>query len=370
MLYLVRKKVAHSGFTEDWFPQKVLKNPKFERTVSGSLDFPNSLSGEYMYDVFGFIVKSNIAFPEILSVKEDKPDFIFDFFADREINSTNYEWFHQYENEKFCYRVARRDSNFIIRFIELADFFLSLDLSAVHCYSKSAIPLETIRHLFLDQVFPMVLSEKGKTILHASAVVTPIGAIIFLGESGQGKSTLCAAFGQQSFAVLTDDCLLLEQQGHSLLGIPNYPGLRLWPDTVAGLFNDQPSLRRMAHYSDKKRLESHDSPIRFCSERVPIRAIYSLASTEKMPVAAPITIQPLGPAESLIELAKHRFCLGIDDIDKLRKNYQGLSSIVKSLGAIHRLYYPRDLTLLPRVVATVLEHSQHGREAAIESVIQ
>ncbi len=317
-----------------------------------------------MYEIFRFVVKSNIAFPEILPIKEDREAaFIFNYFFDRQINHTDYEWLHQYENKKFCYRVARQDSSFIIHFLELANFILSPDLGTVHCYSKSAIPLETIRHLFLDQVFPMVLSEKGKTILHASAVATPVGTIVFIGESGQGKSTLCAAFGQQGFFVLTDDCLLLEQQENSLFGIPNYPGLRLWPDIVSGLFSNESSLSPMAHYSDKKRLGSYNSPIRFCSGRVPIRAIYSLASTEKIPGADSIAIHPLGPAESLIELAKHRFCLGIDDIDKLRKDYQRLSSIISSLGAIYRLDYPRDLSLLPKVVATVLEHSRHGREA-------
>ncbi len=317
-----------------------------------------------MYEIFRFVVKSNIAFPEILPVKEDRAvDFIFSYFFDQQINRTDYKWLHQYENKKFCYRVARQNSSFIIRFLELADFILSPDLGTIHCYSKSAIPLETIRHLFLDQVFPMVLSERGKTILHASAVATPVGAIVFLGESGQGKSTLCAAFGQQEFSVLTDDCLLLEQQENSLFGIPNYPGLRLWSDTVSELFGNETSLNPIAHYSDKRRLGSHNSSIRFCSRRVPIRAIYSLVSAEKMPGASPIAIQPLGPAESLIELAKHRFCLGIDDIDKLRKDYHRLSSIVKSLGTIHRLDYHRDLSLLPRIAATVLEHSRHGREA-------
>lgn len=317
-----------------------------------------------MYEIFRFVIKSNIFFPEILFIREEREaDFIFNYFFDRQIKHTDYEWLHQYENEKFCYRLARQDSSFIIRFLELADFILSPDLSTIQCYSKSAIPLETIRHLFLDQVFPLVLSERGKAVLHASAVATPVGAIVFLGESGQGKSTLCAAFGQQGFSVLTDDCLLLEQQEHSLFGIPNYPGLRLWPDTVAELFDDRPSLRRMAHYSNKKRLGGNDSPIQFCSEPIPIKAVYSLVSSEKSPAVDSIAIHPLGPAESLIELAKHRFCLGIDDIDKLRKDYQRLSSIAKSLGTIHLLDYPRDLSLLPKVVATVLEHSQTGREA-------
>ncbi|MFO1433616.1 MAG: hypothetical protein U1F76_26555 [Candidatus Competibacteraceae bacterium] len=318
-----------------------------------------------MYEIFKFTIKSNIIFPEILPAKEEREaDFIFNYCSDRQIKYTDYEWFHQYENAKSCYRVGRRDFSFIIHFPELADFILCPALGTINCYNRSAVPLETIRHLFLDQVFPMVLSERGKTVLHASAVATAVGAIVFLGESGQGKSTLCAAFGQQGFSILTDDCLLLEQQENSLFGIPNYAGLRLWPDTVAELFDDRVSLYQMAHYSSKKRLGKNNSTIQFYRGQAPIKAIYSLISSEKAPVADSIAIEPLGPAESLIELAKHRFCLGMDDIDKLKKDYKRLSSIVKSLGAVYRLDYPRDLSLLPRIVATVFAHSGPGREAA------
>ncbi|HKS96499.1 MAG TPA: hypothetical protein VJV74_10250, partial [Terriglobia bacterium] len=124
----------------------------------------------------------------------------------------------------------------------------------MRCRPRKAIPLDTVRHLFLDQVFPLLLSKRGRLVLHASAVLIPGGAIAFLGETGQGKSTLASSFSQRGFPFLTDDCLLLEEKGGQLVGIPSYPGLRLWPKTVAALFAEEPPVSRVAHYTTKKRL--------------------------------------------------------------------------------------------------------------------
>ena len=47
------------------------------------------------------------------------------------------------------------------------------------------IPEVTVRHLFLDQVIPLVLSRREPIVLHASAVQTAHSVIAFAGKSGQ-----------------------------------------------------------------------------------------------------------------------------------------------------------------------------------------
>jgi len=44
--------------------------------------------------------------------------------------------------------------------------------------------------------------------------------IAFLGETGQGKSTIAASLGRQGFPVVTDDCLVVEEKEDEILGIP------------------------------------------------------------------------------------------------------------------------------------------------------
>ncbi len=45
-------------------------------------------------------------------------------------------------------------------------------------------------------------------LLHASAVATPQGALIFTGRSGAGKSTICSLLSS-TFEIIADDCVFL-----------------------------------------------------------------------------------------------------------------------------------------------------------------
>ena len=47
-------------------------------------------------------------------------------------------------------------------------------------------------------------------LLHASSVVMPGGALLFLGRSGAGKSTMCQLLSQ-SFPVLADDFVFVNR---------------------------------------------------------------------------------------------------------------------------------------------------------------
>ncbi len=53
----------------------------------------------------------------------------------------------------------------------------------------------TLQHLLFDQILPRLIAHAGRLVLHASAVGASAGAILFLGGTGQGKSTLAASFG-------------------------------------------------------------------------------------------------------------------------------------------------------------------------------
>jgi predicted ATPase len=93
-------------------------------------------------------------------------------------------------------------------------------------------------------------------MMHGSCIEHPKGAIVFAGVSGAGKSTLAAHFSRRGFPILSDDGLQLKQEKGKITVIPTYPGLRLWDDSFAELFDGALSSEPMAHYSSKKRIES------------------------------------------------------------------------------------------------------------------
>jgi hypothetical protein len=107
-------------------------------------------------------------------------------------------------------RFYRTKSGYLLRFPELADFEVSVDGRFVSSWPFPCISEVTITHLYLNQVLPLALSLQGKRVFHASAVEALTGALVFLGESGRGKSTLAASFALAGHRFLTDDALLLE----------------------------------------------------------------------------------------------------------------------------------------------------------------
>ena len=165
-------------------------------------------------------------------------------------------------------------------------------------------------------------------MLHASAVVVPRGAIAFVGVTGQGKSTLSGSFVTQGFPLLTDDCLLLQEEGEHLFGHPSYPGLRLWPDSVAGVFGQGTRLCHVAHYTEKKRLGPDNGPLPFCADPAPLQRVYVLAPYEETEDTKAITLAPLSPREAFMELVKNTYRLDIIAQRRLNEEFERVARVV------------------------------------------
>lgn len=125
----------------------------------------------------------------------------------------------------------------------------------------------------LNPVSGALLYQRGLCLLHASAIASPQGAILFSGLSGSGKSTLAAVFLQRGYPVLADEicAIRLTPQGPCEL-IPAFPGLFLWKD-VATKLNLAPRLTTIRQNIDKYYLNVAGN---FQPETMPVYAIYHL----------------------------------------------------------------------------------------------
>ncbi len=303
-------------------------------------------------------INSSIHLPELECAEGIDADYTFRFYPTQYADSTPSEWFHRWSlpNEETWLAFGKVGRDYLLRFIDLADYVIRLEQREIYCYPNPDTPLETIRHLLLDQVIPLVLSSQGKLVLHASAVATPEGAIAFIGSTGRGKSTLAASFTKRGFPLLTDDCLLIEERDDSLFAKPSYQGLRLWPETVSALFEGEPHLDEVAHYTEKKRLGGDKNRLPFCDHAIPLKRAYLLASVEEMDAADAITIVPIPPREALIEMVQYSYRLDINDSDRLKQDFELLSRIA-TLPLFYRLSYPRNLSLLHSVQDAILENT-------------
>ena len=308
----------------------------------------------FSYRICGYTFRSNVPIQELVPGDDRQPEFTFQLCADRKHYTESYHWLNHWyalDGSKWL-SFAKLDAAYLLRFPAYADFVVSTNARTVCCYLQANCPPETMRHLLLNQVIPVVLSHFGKLVLHASACATPQGVIAFMGMTGAGKSTLAASFGLRGFAVLSDDCLLVEEQDEEIMTTLSYPGLRLWPETVAALFEQEPVLQPLAHYTEKKRLLFDQDHF---DGALSLRAIYVLTQPEDMQEINGVTITPLVAGEALLETVKHNFQLDITDRGKLAHSFRQYEWLAKSVP-FFRLTFPREHELLPTVNSAILNH--------------
>lgn len=308
-----------------------------------------------LYQVCGMLIESNLPLFEQAYSGRDTAECRFRLAAAAPADHQPQQWFHEWREEDGVSWLlfGHRPGGYLLRFPDLADFSVSSDGGAIECVPLPGVPLETIRHLLLDQVVPLVCSRRGRLALHASAVATPAGALAFVGTTGQGKSTLAASLVLRGFPLLTDDCLVLDLRAGQLYGTPSYPGVRLWDDSLATLFAGKLDAKHVAHYTTKRRVAVGADPASFHNAPIPILRIYFLATPEGGADENAVRVTLIPPSLALVDLVRFSFKLDITDQALLREEFQLLSKIV-TMPLLYRLTFPHDYAWLTQAQSAVL----------------
>lgn len=127
---------------------------------------------------------------------------------------------------------------------------------------------DLIRLYLFSQGFGTLLHQRGRLILHASAIDSDRGAVVFLGRSGAGKSTLAAGLLKAGYRLMADDlCVIGCSPDLEPQVFPAFTGVRLWNDALQQLGYDRQTLQQVWHKEDKytqylpAKLASHPSKL-------------------------------------------------------------------------------------------------------------
>ena len=241
-------------------------------------------------------------------------------------------------------KTGKDDNRYLLRFPRVADFLIEPDSDTTICYPRRGVERATLRHLLLDHVLPLVVSNRGRIILHASAVATPAGGVAFLAAAGSGKSTLAASLSLAVWPLVADDSLLVEPGADGVLATASYPGVRLWHSSLVALAGASVRSRRVSRYSEKRRLAPPAPGFRFRSRPVMLTRLYVLGPARDDGV----TIGRLSRRDALVELVKHAYTLDIDDRRKVVGHFERLYRHRPALS-IRRLSFPRRFAPLAAV---------------------
>jgi hypothetical protein len=207
-----------------------------------------------------------------------------------------------------------------------------------------------IRLFLLGPVLAVLLRQRGLLVLHAAAVELNGGAVVFLGGSGWGKSTLAAALHQRGHALVTDDVAAVDVRAAGPLVLSGVPQLKLWPDAIAAVGDSVDALPRLYPSLDKRARRVARAG---ATEPILLQQIYALATgndqrTDRLP-----------PREALVELLRHSFGARTLQAVRTAEHFRHCAHVAARIP-VARLWAPRSLAELPTLAQLIEQDSPHA----------
>jgi hypothetical protein len=114
------------------------------------------------------------------------------------------------DGEISWYTATTTESSHVLRFPGCGEFVVSQDLTEVIVRRDPNGPHELLPILLAGTASALLLTLRGATVLHASAVAMEGVALGFVGQSGRGKSTVAALMCLAGAELVTDDVLVVD----------------------------------------------------------------------------------------------------------------------------------------------------------------
>jgi len=302
------------------------------------------------YRLYGRIVASSFPLPELSRVTEGEAAFVVRV-SEHSLQGPPV-WPHSVVADQ-------GDEWMAVAAVEGALWFRFLGVALARCQRNSSgtweiefdrasrLPDETTRHFLIDEAIPVMLASTGSSVLHGAAVVVDTGALVILGGSGIGKTTLGVTLARQSHPLLSDDCVVIDHEPTGFVVQPSYPSVRAWADGARHLFGDDRVGFPFAHYTNKRR---YGEGLHFVEKNAPLLGVVAL---ENSPAEDPSLIQ-------LTDLTGHAACAAVlggtksMPIDSRKPMAVHALIDLATQVPVARLVLPRDLARLPAACDALL----------------
>jgi hypothetical protein len=293
----------------------------------------------FSYTAYGLNISSSIALPELMPAEGT---------ADLTVRFGTVEQVHPEISASGCIRAT---AEHVHLFWEEAGAFLVRGGREIVIDPAPGIDERVLRLVILGPGLGTVLYQRGWLTLHASSVDVGGEAVAFMGEKGEGKSTMAAAMCAKGHQLLADDVTAVQLTGAGDPSVyPGYPQLKLWPDVVASLGEDPDTLPQLVPIMQKR---TRRVIREFAVEPLSLRRIYVLGSGD-----AP-EIRSLKPQEALVELIRHTYGRELFPAVATRSHFLRCTSVVNTVpvNSLKRPYSLSKLSDLARLVEEDLTYS-------------
>lgn len=228
-----------------------------------------------------------------------------------------------------------------------AEFVYTRDARRIWATWGQFISSEFAFSLLLNVGMAFNLRLRGLVCLHASGVVVNGGAVLFLGASGKGKSTLASLFGLHGHPILTDDIAAIRHDADHIWVSPGYPALRLYPESLP-VSDVARRVSPIAPDWDKLFLHLDVSDFHFAQHPAPLSRIYVLADRDDQPL-----IESLSVLKALPLLVENNYLAPVSQHQDYQHDFAVLAEVAKRVP-VRGLVVPNGIDKLPRLYDIVM----------------
>jgi hypothetical protein len=297
----------------------------------------------YFYNAYDIKIESDIKIPELIEAEQD-------FIPASDVRILIESVQKILSDEELTDQYFQTSQNSVYFTWDLVGDFLVSQGHRIVVSPRPDIDANDVRLPLLGVVMATLLHQRGLLVLHASAVEIDGHAVVFIGEKGQGKSTMAASLFAQGRSLFSDDVVAIRfnKRGEPEV-LPGVAMFKLWPDSAQAALGEDPAQLPKVHTMVPKcsRL-AHEQ---FVPRPLPLAQVYTLNHGDELKV------ESLGPQEAIKELIKHtyvaRFGARLLSGESGRRHFQNCMALAQKVP-IGQLTRPKDLQLLSKVAAFVV----------------
>jgi hypothetical protein len=190
---------------------------------------------------------------------------------------------------------------------------------------------DLLEHRIVSSAACTLLAMRGDLVLHASAVETVGGAVVFCGPTQRGKSSLARVLGLSGHGVLGEDGIAIELSANRVMAFPGARGVRVRSRDTDG--------------RDRTDLSADPGPGE--PAPCPLAAVVLLAER-----SAELRVEPLEPALALALLTPNLVHSG--SRAAIAAAFAQLATLLRSVPAFNASL-PDDLAVLPQSAPELLD---------------
>jgi hypothetical protein len=302
----------------------------------------------HTYIGFGLHIDSDLEFPELMpagpaeaDIRIERADLASELSRDRDKARVFSDW----SPESFMlhipsvgYYVARKGEKILF------DPYPGADMNSFRLY-------------LLSIAMTALLAQRKMVLLHASAIIQDEELVLFMGQSGAGKSSMAAELHRNGYLLYSDDvCVLLPpiKDVRKAFAVSSYPMMKLWRDTILAIGDE--------NYTEQHRIWPEEEKYgqffheNFQVKPMPVSNVFILNPMEqKIPYGA----RQLKGMDAFQALAKNTYRSHfIQDMDLQRLHFESVSNLARHaiVTELSRSKSDSDITSFTRFVLDLMHN--------------